>query len=152
MIASALSAIVRTTPDLALFLIRLLLAVVIWPHGAQKALGWFGGYGYQGTMQFFTRTMGIPAPLAFLAIAAEFAGPVALALGLFGRVAAFGIAAVMVVAVLTSHLSNGFFMNWFGAQKGEGFEFHILAVAIAAAVMVGGSGAFSLDYHLFRSL
>lgn len=152
MIASALSTIVRTTPDLALFLIRLLLAVVIWPHGAQKALGWFGGYGYQGTMQFFTRTMGIPAPLAFLAIAAEFAGPVALALGLFGRVAAFGIAAVMVVAVLTSHLSNGFFMNWFGAQKGEGFEFHILAVAIAAAVMVGGSGAFSLDYHLFRSL
>jgi putative oxidoreductase len=103
-------------------------------------------------MGFFTKTMGIPAPLAFLAIAAEFAGPVALALGLFGRVAALAIATVMVVAAMTTHVSNGFFMNWFGNQKGEGFEFHILALAIAAAIIIGGSGAFSIDYHLFRML
>ena len=152
MIESALGNVVRTTPDLVLFTIRLLLALVIWPHGAQKVLGWFGGYGFRGTMGFFTKTMGIPAPLAFLAITAEFVGPVALALGLFGRVAALGIATVMVVAAMTSHLSNGFFMNWFGNQKGEGFEFHILALAIAAAIMIGGSGAFSVDYHLFLRL
>jgi putative oxidoreductase len=152
MIEPALGIVVRTTPDLVLFTIRLLLAVVIWPHGAQKVLGWFGGYGFRGTMGFFTKTMGIPAPLAFLAIAAEFIGPVALALGLFGRVAALGIATVMVVAATTSHLSNGFFMNWFGNQKGEGFEFHILAFAIAVAIMIGGSGAFSVDYHLFLRL
>lgn len=149
MIESALETVVRTTPDLVLFTVRLLLAVVIWPHGAQKVLGWFGGYGFRGTMGFFTKTMGIPAPLAFLAIAAEFVGPVALALGLLGRVAALGIATVMVVAAMTSHLSNGFFMNWFGNQKGEGFEFHILAVTIASAIMIGGSGAFSIDQHLF---
>jgi putative oxidoreductase len=152
MIESALRDVVRTTPDIVLFTIRLLLAVVIWPHGAQKVLGWFGGYGFKGTMGFFTKTLGIPAPLAFLAIAAEFAGSVALALGLFGRVAALGIATVMVVAALTSHLSNGFFMNWFGSQKGEGFEFHILALAISAAIVIGGSGAFSVDYHLFLRL
>ena len=152
MIEPALGIVVRTTPDLVLFTIRLLLAVVIWPHGAQKVLGWFGGYGFRGTMGFFTKTMGIPAPLAFLAIAAEFIGPVALALGLFGRVAALGIATVMVVAATTSHLSNGFFMNWFGNQKGEGFEFHILAFALAVAIMIGGSGAFSVDYHLFLRL
>lgn len=152
MIETALGHIVRTTPDIVLFTIRLLLAVVIWPHGAQKALGWFGGYGFRGTMGFFTKTMGIPAPLAFLAIAAEFVGPVALAFGVFGRVAALGIATVMVVAALTSHVSNGFFMNWMGHQKGEGFEFHILAFAIACAIVIGGSGAFSVDYHLFRML
>jgi putative oxidoreductase len=152
MIESVLGQVVRTTPDIVLFTVRLLLAVVIWPHGAQKALGWFGGYGFRGTMGFFTKTMGIPAPLAFLAIAAEFVGPVALALGLFGRVAALGIATVMVVAAMTSHLSNGFFMNWLGNQKGEGFEFHILALASAAAIMIGGSGAFSVDYHLLARL
>jgi len=152
MIESALRDVVRTTPDIVLFTIRLLLAVVIWPHGAQKVLGWFGGYGFKGTMGFFTKSLGIPAPLAFLAIAAEFAGSVALALGLFGRVAALGIATVMVVAALTSHLSNGFFMNWFGSQKGEGFEFHILALAISAAIVIGGSGAYSVDYHLFLRL
>ena len=150
MFESALDAVLKTTPDLVLFTVRLLLAVVIWPHGAQKALGWFGGFGFQGTMKFFTGTMGFPAPLAFLAIVAEFAGPIALALGLFGRVAALGIGAVMVVAALTSHVSNGFFMNWLGNQKGEGFEYHILALALVLAILIGGSGAFSVDYHLVR--
>ena len=152
MLTAAFNALVRTAPDLPLLILRLLLAAVIWPHGAQKALGWFGGYGFQGTMRFFTETMRIPAPLAFLAILAEFAAPVALASGFLGRVAAFGIGTVMVVAALTTHVPNGFFMNWFGNQKGEGFEFHILAFAIALAIVVGGSGAWSVDYHLFRRL
>jgi putative oxidoreductase len=152
MLASAFTALVRTAPDLPLLILRLLLAAVIWPHGAQKALGWFGGYGFQGTMRFFTETMRIPAPLAFLAILAEFAAPFALASGFLGRVAAFGIGTVMVVAALTTHVPNGFFMNWFGNQKGEGFEFHILAFAIALAIVIGGSGAWSVDYHLFRRL
>lgn len=136
--------------DAILLLSRLALAFVIFPHGAQKVLGWFGGYGFSGTMGYFTKTLGIPAPLGVAAIAVEFLGPVALALGLGGRVAAAGIAAVMAVAAITVHRGNGLFMNWSGGQAGEGFEFHILAIALALVVVFGGSGSLSLDHLLFR--
>ncbi|HEX6850286.1 MAG TPA: DoxX family protein [Candidatus Polarisedimenticolaceae bacterium] len=134
-----------TRPDLVLTLVRLVLAGVFLPHGLQKTVGWFGGYGYTGTMQYFTGKMGIPAPLAFAAIAAETLGPIALVLGLGGRVAAAAIVVVMAVAVATTHLPHGFFMNWFGNQNGEGFEFHLLAVALALVVVLRGSGAYSVD-------
>ena len=129
--------------------LRLALAVVIFPHGAQKALGWFGGHGFKATMVYFTRS-GIPAPLALLAIAAEFLGPLGLALGLLTRVAAFGIACVMLVAIFKVHRPHGFFMNWSGEQKGEGFEFHLLALGLAVAVIVGGGGTWSLGALLAR--
>jgi putative oxidoreductase len=128
--------------------LRWTLAIVIFPHGAQKALGWFGGHGFQGTMGYFKQSF--PAPLGLLAIAAEFLGPMGLAIGLLTRVAAFGIACVMVVAVLTTHTQHGFFMNWTGKQKGEGFEFHILALGIALALILGGAGAWSVDALLAR--
>jgi len=124
---------------------RLTLGLVMFPHGAQKALGWFGGYGYSGTMGYFTQSMHIPAPLAFLAIAAEFAGSICLILGLFSRLAAAAIAANMIVAIFMVHAANGFFMNWTGNQKGEGFEYHLLAVGLALIVLVQGAGAASLD-------
>jgi putative oxidoreductase len=126
-------------------LLRLTLGLVMFPHGAQKMLGWFGGYGFSGTMGFFTEQMGIPSVFAFLAIMAEFAGSICLLSGFVTRIAGFGIAVVMTVAIFTSHLSHGFFMNWFGNQKGEGFEYHLLALGIAAAVIVRGAGAFSVD-------
>src|SRR5262252_6390614 len=107
MVRTMLDLLTRTGWDPVLLIARLALALVIWPHGAQKALGWFGGFGYAGTMGYFTKTMKIPAPLAFAAIAAEFLAPVALALGLFGRVAALSIGIVMLVAVATTHLPNG---------------------------------------------
>lgn len=128
--------------------LRLALALVILPHGAQKLLGWFGGSGFKGTMGWFTQTMHIPALFGLLAIVAEFFGPLALVAGLLTRPAALGIAAVMVVAAVTTHLRNGFFMNWFGAQEGEGFEFHILAASIGVALAITGGGAWSLDYVL----
>jgi putative oxidoreductase len=137
--------VLATSKDYGALVGRLALAVTIFPHGAQKTLGWFGGYGFTGTMGFFTQQMGIPAPLAALAIAAEFLGPIALAAGLFGRIAAFGIAVTMAVAAWTVHLPHGFFMNWFGAQKGEGVEFFILAIGLGLTVIVKGSGALSLD-------
>ncbi len=124
--------------------LRLALAVVIFPHGAQKLLGWFGGYGFKGTMGYFTGSS-IPAPLALLAIVTEFFGPLGLALGLLTRVAAFGIGCVMLVAVFRVHTPNGFFMNWQGNQKGEGFEFHLLAIGLALALVIGGAGLWSLD-------
>jgi putative oxidoreductase len=133
-----------TDGTLVPLVLRLTLAIVMFPHGAQKVLGWFGGHGLRGTLGYFG-SQGIPLPLALLAIAAEFLGPFGLALGLLTRVAAFGIACVMVVAVLTVHVKVGFFMNWFGTQKGEGFEFHLLAIGIAVALIIGGAGRWSLD-------
>src|SRR5579864_9150772 len=137
--------IFSTSDDIALTIPRLVLGVVFFTHGAQKMLGWFGGYGFHGTMGFFTQQMGIPAPLAFLAICAEFFGGLGLLVGLLGRVAALGIVVNMLVAIATVHRVNGFFMNWTGLQKGEGFEFHLLAIALALVVVIRGSGAFSID-------
>jgi putative oxidoreductase len=140
--------LLATSNDWTLTLLRLTLGVIFFAHGAQKTLGWFGGYGFTGTMGFFTQTMHVPAPFAFLAICAEFLGGIGLILGALGRVAAFGIATNMVVAVLMVHAQFGLFMNWSGQQKGEGFEYHLLAIAVAAVIMARGSGAFSVDRAL----
>jgi len=134
-----------TRPEFAPLFLRVLLAAVMFPHGAQKVLGWFGGHGFSGTMQFFTQQAHIPAPFAFLAIVAEFAGPIALFFGLLTRLAAFGLFVNMAVAMFLVHWPNGFFMNWTGQQKGEGFEYHILAIAIALALMAQGGGKWAID-------
>lgn len=141
----AMKALFKTNDEFAPLILRLLLGVVMFPHGAQKALGWFGGHGFAGTMHHFTENMHIPALLAFLVILAEFGGSLALLAGLFSRVAAFGIGAVMLAAALMVHWQFGFFMNWFGQQKGEGIEYHLLALAVALAVMITGGGKWSLD-------
>ena len=140
--------LLATSDDWTLTLLRLFLGVIFFAHGAQKTLGWFGGYGFSGTMGFFTGMLHIPAPFAFLAICAEFLGGIGLILGLLGRVAAFGITINMLVAVLMVHGQFGFFMNWSGQQKGEGFEYHLLAIVVGVVLMVRGSGAFSIDRAL----
>src|SRR6266849_5477871 len=134
-----------TSDDPVMTILRLVLGIVFFFHGAQKMLGWFGGYGCSGTMNFFTHNMGIPAVFAFLAIAAEFLGSLGLILGLLARVAAGGIIVNMVMAILMVHRANGIFMNWAGNQKGEGYEYHLLAIAIGLAVVIRGAGAFSVD-------
>jgi putative oxidoreductase len=138
----------QTDNSTAITSIRVLLGLVFFAHGAQKMLGWFGGYGFSGTMGFFTGALHIPALFAFLAIAAEFFGGLGLIFGLLTRVAAFGIAVNMLVAVLMVHSQFGFFMNWSGSQKGEGFEFHLLVLAMAAFLMIQGAGAASVDRKL----
>ena len=148
----ALQTLFKTNESFAPLITRLTLGLVMFPHGAQKVLGWFGGYGFSGTMNFFTGQMHIPALFAFLAIAAEFAGSIALIIGLFSRVAAFGIAVNMIVATLTVHAANGLFMNWFGNQKGEGFEYHLLAIGLALVVILHGAGKWSIDRLLTRRL
>jgi putative oxidoreductase len=140
--------LLATSDDWTLTLLRLFLGVIFFAHGAQKTLGWFGGYGFSGTMGFFTGMLHIPAPFAFLAICAEFLGGIGLILGLLGRAAAFGITVNMLVAILMVHGQFGFFMNWSGQQKGEGFEYHLLAIVVAVVLMVRGSGAFSIDRAL----
>lgn len=143
--------IVATPSDMTSTIARLALGVMILPHGMQKLFGSFGGYGFEGTMGFFTGTMGIPWALAFLAIVAEFFGGLGLITGTLGRVAALGVGSVMGVALLM-HLPNGFFMNWNGqlAAGTEGIEFHILAIALALIVVLRGSGALSVDRLLVR--
>src|SRR5215831_19459472 len=127
-----------TDSGIAGLLLRLTLAVVIFPHGAQKALGWFGGQGFTPTMAFFTRS-GIPPVLALLVIVTEFLGPLGLA---------FGLLCEMLVAIVTVHWRNGFFMNWTGTQQGEGFEYHLLVIGMALTVFIVGAGAWSLDRAL----
>ena len=143
--------LLSTPNDFTFTIVRLVLGVVFFAHGAQKMLGWFGGYGFHGSMGFFTAKMGIPAPLAFLAICAEFFGGLGLLVGLLSRVAAFGIIVNMLVAIFTVHHVNGLFMNWTGQQKGEGFEYHLLAIALGLVVMLKGAGALSLDRFLSRA-
>ena len=143
--------LIATPNDHALLVLRVVLAAVFFAHGAQKAFGWFGGYGFDATLGFFA-SLGIPKPLGALVILTETVGSVALALGLLSRVTAFGFAATMIGAVATIHAKYGFFMNWSGQQGGEGFELHLLAFAMAVALMIRGSGALSLDLALQRRL
>jgi len=145
-----LKKLTQTPDDAVLTVLRITLGVVMFPHGAQKALGWFGGGGIGGTIGFFNEGLGIPAFLTILVIMAEFLGSLGLIVGAFSRIAAAGIIAVMLGAVPMVHLANGFFMNWTGQQAGEGFEFHILVVAIAAIVVWKGSGAASIDRSLAK--
>ena len=141
-----------TEDDTALLILRVLLGIVFFPHGMQKVFGWFGGMGFSATMEGFTVKMGIPTFFAFLAIMAESAGAVGLITGLLTRIAAFGITCNMVVAVAMIHYKNGFFMNWFGKQSGEGFEYHILVIAITFALMIKGGGRWSVDSFLAKKM
>jgi putative oxidoreductase len=141
------SPLLQTTHDTSPLIARLAAGIVMFPHGAQKVLGWFGGPGFAGVMGFL-QAMHIPAPIAALDPIAEFFGAIALVLGLMSRVAALGILCVMLVAVGLVHFHNGFFMNWSGRQHGEGFEYHLLMIALCLIVIVRGGGAWSLDRAL----
>ena len=141
----ALQLLLKSDNSTAPLLARLTLGLVMFPHGAQKALGWFGGHGFDATMGYFTGTLHIPAVFAFLAIAAEFAGSLGLITGFLSRVSALGIAATMSVAIFMGHAANGFFMNWYGNQEGEGFEYHLLAIGLALVVLAAGGGKASVD-------
>jgi len=138
-----------TSNDVSLTFLRLVLGVVFFAHGAQKMLGWFGGYGFHATIGFFGH-LGMPAPVAFLVICIEFFGGLGLIVGLLTRIAALGIGVEMIGAIFMVHMPNGFFMNWAGKQKGEGFEYHLLAIAIAGTLLLRGAGKFSVDHALSK--
>jgi putative oxidoreductase len=142
----------RTDDKLSGTILRILLGIVIFPHGAQKLLGWFGGGGFTASMRWFESSLHIPTLFALLAILAESVGAVALMAGFFTRIAALAISVDMVVAVLLVHWKNGFFMNWAGTGKGEGFEYHLLAVAIGLALLLKGGGRWSVDGVIARRL
>ncbi len=126
-------------------ILRLTLGVVMFPHGAQKLLGWYGGHGFAGTLGFFTEQMHLPWIVAFLVIVGESFGSVALLIGLLTRFTSASLTIIMVGAVAMVHRPHGFFMNWFGKQAGEGFEYHLLVIGICIALIITGGGKWSAD-------
>ncbi len=136
--------LISTSDSRTLTILRMVLGLVFFAHGAQKMLGLFGGYGFHGTMQGFVQS-GVPSVLAFLVICAEFFGSLGVFFGFLTRIAAAGICAVMLGAIALVHRHVGFFMNWYGQQKGEGFEYHLLVIAITVVLMIEGAGAASID-------
>ena len=145
-----LQRLMRTDDNLGSTLLRLFLGIVFFPHGAQKLLGLFGGGGFAKTMSGMTG-MGLPAVVVFLVILIEFFGSLSMLLGFLSRISAVGILCVMLGAVFTVHLKNGFFMNWMGNQKGEGFEYHLLVIGICLALLVLGSGRYSVDGSMYKA-
>ncbi len=137
--------IIKTDKSIDLLLIRLSLGIVMFPHGAQKVLGWFGGPGFEKTIDIFTTKMYIPVSLVIVLMITELFGGICLVLGLLTRVFATAIGISIAICAYMNHIQNGFFMNWFGNQKGEGIEFHILVIGIAIALAIKGGGLFSID-------
>lgn len=146
-----MNALFQTDDRWSGLIVRVMLAVVMFPHGAQKLLGWFGGHGFEGTMGFFTQ-QGMPWLIAFLVIIGESLGAVALALGFLTRFSAASIGVIMAGAIAMVHWPHGFFMNWFGQQAGEGFEYHLLVIGMALGLVVSGGGKWSIDGVIGRLL
>jgi putative oxidoreductase len=147
--SSLLQSLVATGDSVAPLFLRVALGIMMFPHGAQKLLGWFGGYGYTGTMGYFTGTVGAPYGVGLLVILGEFFGSLMLIAGVGTRFAAASLVVIMLGAAWQLR-GNGFFMNWFGNQKGEGIELFILVIGIALSLVVLGGGKWSLDSLLAR--
>ena len=135
----------QTDDNFSYWVPRVMLGCVMFPHGAQKLLGWFGGFGFTNSMTYFTQTAGLPWVVAFLIIMGESFGSLGLILGFFTRLSAFGLICIMLGAIITVHIPNGFFMNWFGKQAGEGFEYHLLVIGISIPLLISGGGKYSVD-------
>ena len=143
-----MKAFFQTDDSWAGLILRLTLGIVIFPHGAQKLLGWYGGFGFDGTLGFFTTKMGLPWLIAFLIIIGEFFGSLGLLVGFLTRFSAASIGVIMLGAITLVHWPNGFFMNWFGKQAGEGYEYHLLVLGISIALTVSGAGRWSVDQQI----
>lgn len=137
--------IFNTNNDFTGLITRLTLGLILFPHGAQKMLGMFGGYGFSGTMNFFTGTLHLPWIIGFFVILIEFVGALSFIAGFASRIWSALTIILFIGIVYTSHLDNGFFMNWFGNQKGEGYEYHLLIIGLCLATLINGSGKYSVD-------
>lgn len=140
--------LISTNGNNAAFILRVILGAVLFAHGAQNMTGWFGGLGFTATMQHLTESMGLPYLVAVSVISLQFFGAILIMAGLTTRVIALGILGMFIGMIVTVHYEYGFFMNWFGANSGEGYEYHVLVIGIAAALLVLGGGAWSLDRKL----
>jgi len=135
----------QTNDKFSYWVPRLILGCVMFPHGAQKLFGWFGGFGFTNTMTYFTQTAGLPWIIAFLVVIGESLGSIGLIVGFLTRLSALGLICIMMGAIITVHIPNGFFMNWFGKQAGEGFEYHLLVIGMSIPLLINGGGKYSVD-------
>ena len=143
-----ITSIMKTNNDPAKTIVRFFLGLVIFPHGAQKLLGWFGGYGFEGTMGYFTGTLGLPWIVAFLVIMIEFFGSIMLIAGILTRMNALAVFTLFIGIIFISHLEYGFFMDWYGNKAGEGFEYHLLVLGMAGSLIYSGGGRYALDRYI----
>ena len=141
----------QTNDKFSYWVPRVILGCVMLPHGAQKLFGWFGGFGFTNTMTYFTQTAGLPWIIAFLIIMGESLGSLGLIVGFFTRLSALGLICIMVGAIITVHIPNGFFMNWFGKQAGEGFEYHLLVIGMSIPLVISGGGKYSVDVLIHKN-
>ena len=141
----------QTNDKFSYWVPRVILGCVMLPHGAQKLFGWFGGFGFTNTMTYFTQTAGLPWIIAFLIVMGESLGSLGLIVGFFTRLSALGLICIMVGAIITVHIPNGFFMNWFGKQAGEGFEYHLLVIGMSIPLLVSGGGKYSVDMLIHKN-
>ena len=141
----------QTNDKFSYWVPRVILGCVMFPHGAQKLFGWFGGFGFTNTMTYFTQTAGLPWIIAFLIIMGESLGSLGLIVGFFTRLSALGLICIMVGAIITVHIPNGFFMNWFGKQAGEGFEYHLLVIGMSIPLLISGGGKYSVDALIHKN-
>jgi putative oxidoreductase len=151
-IMKQLSIFFQTEMHLHGLLTRIALGLVILAHGCQMLLGWFGGYGYEGTMNYLTQNEGLPWLVSFAVILLEFFGSLAILFGFMGRFFGLAMTGLFIGMIFTSHLSHGLFMNWSGSQSGEGYEYHILAIALSMNLLISGSGSYSVDRLIMRKL
>jgi len=135
----------QTNDKFSYWMPRVILGCVMFPHGAQKLFGWFGGFGFTNTMTYFTQTAGLPWIIAFLVVIGESLGSIGLIVGFLTRLSALGLICIMMGAIITVHIPNGFFMNWFGKQAGEGFEYHLLVIGMSIPLLINGGGKYSVD-------
>ena len=135
----------QTNDNYSYWVPRVILGCVMFPHGAQKLFGWFGGFGFTNSMTYFMQTTGLPWIIAFLIIMGESLGSLGLIVGFFTRLSALGLIFIMVGAITTVHIPNGFFMNWFGKNAGEGFEYHLLVIGMSIPLLISGGGKYSVD-------
>lgn len=142
--------ILATKDEWAGLVARLTIGIVILPHGLQKLFGMFGGYGFEGTMGFLTNTVHLPWIIAFTVIVIESVGAMSLIVGFASRIWAALMIVLMIGAVNVAHLSNGFFMNWSGMQKGEGFEYHLLVIGLSIVTLIIGGGRYSIDEQIAK--
>ena len=127
--------------DLALLLARVIVGVVFMAHGAQKLFGAFGGPG-------LSAVVGMMGPLGYLVSIGEFFGGLGLVVGFLSRFSAASIIVIMLGAIGMVHGKVGFFMNWMGNQGGEGFEYHLLAIAVLLVILIAGPGRYALGRYL----
>ncbi|MBS0030405.1 ester cyclase [Chitinophaga sp. 22321] len=142
--------IFSTRNDWTGLILRLTLGLILFPHGAQKVFGWFGGPGFTNEMAFFTDTLHLPWLIAFLVIAIEFVGALSLIIGFASRIWSIAMICLFTGIIFTAHAEHGFFMNWFGTQKGEGYEYHLLVIGLSLALLVNGSGRYAIDNSLIK--